>query len=97
MQGFDEDVRRFFEDGKREVEDRMREAGEAAVQYNIENGDYRNRTGHLRRSNFYRVTDDGLEVGNSADYAENVESKGYMVCSGGALLAERILNGDERN
>ena len=97
MQGFDEDVRRFFEDGKREVEDRMREAGEAAVQYNIENGDYRNRTGHLRRSNFYRVTDDVLEVGNSADYAENVESKGYMVCSGGALLAERILNGDERN
>ena len=72
----------------------MHIAGQAAVAHNIIHGDYRDRTGNLRRSNYYKVDDDGLTVGNSADYADNVESKGYMVCSEGALLAEKILNGD---
>ena len=72
----------------------MRKAGEAAVEYNKEHGDYRNRTGHLRASNYYEVDESGLTVGNSAEYAGYVEARGYMVCSEGALLAERILNGD---
>lgn len=95
MQEFDEDVSRFLQEGVQEVRDAMEEAGKAAVQYNIENGDYRNRTGHLRASNYYKVEDDGLVVGNSAEYAEHVEARGYMVCSGGALLAYKILNGNE--
>lgn len=95
MQGFDEEVSRFLQEGMQEVYDAMDAAGKAAVDYNVENGDYRNRTGHLRASNYYRVNEDGLEVGNSAEYAENVESRGYMVCSGGALLAYRMLNGNE--
>lgn len=77
-----------------EVVERMELAGRRAVEYNIENGSYRDRTGHLRSSNYYKVGEDGLVVGNSADYAEAVESRGYMVCSGGALLAEKILNGE---
>ena len=77
-----------------EVRRAMEEAGKAAVAYNIANGDYKDRTGHLRASNYYEVTEEGLEIGNSADYAEFVESKGYMVCSGGALLAEKLLNGN---
>lgn len=95
MQGFDEEVSRFLQDGMQEVYDAMDEAGRKAVEYNIENGDYRNRTGHLRASNYYKVSEDGLEIGNSAEYAGYVESKGYMVCSGGVLLAYRLLNGNE--
>ena len=94
MQGLDAEIERFLEQGRRDVMDAMRKAGEQAVAYNIENGDYRNRTGNLRRSNFYEVAEDGLVIGNSADYASDVEARGYMVCTGGALLAERLLNGD---
>ena len=95
MQGFDEEVSRFFQEGMQEVYDAMDEAGRRGVEYNVENGDYRNRTWNLRRSNYYKVEEDGLTIGNSADYADNVESRGYMVCSGGALLAHQILNGNE--
>lgn len=94
MQGFDEDVARFLEEGKREVMEAMEKAGQAAVDYNVDNGSYKNRTGHLRASNYYKVDEEGLEVGNSADYAGGVEAMGYMVCSEGALIAERMLNGN---
>lgn len=94
MQGLDAEIARFLEEGMRDVMDSMRKAGEQAVAYNVANGDYRNRTWNLRRSNFYEVAEDGLIVGNSADYAGDVEARGYMVCTGGALLAERMLNGD---
>ena len=85
------DVERFLEEGYNEVQEAMKQAGEAAVEYNRENGDYHDRTGHLRASNYYEVDEDKLIVGNSASYAEDVEAKGYMVCSGGALLAESML------
>lgn len=94
MSDFDAEVDRFFSEVEEEVKDAMEEAGKAAVEYNKENGDYHDRTGHLRESNYYEVHKDGLVVGNRADYAEDVEARGYMVCSGGALLAERMLNGD---
>lgn len=94
MPDFDAAVSAFLQEGMDEVKARMTAAGEAAVEYNKEYGDYRNRTGHLRASNYYEVNEDGLIVGNGAEYAGNVEARGYMVCSGGALLAERILNGD---
>ncbi len=94
MREFDSEVDAFIRQGMEEVAAAMTEAGEAAVSYNIENGDYRNRTGRLRASNFYAVSQEGLTVGNSAPYAADVEARGYMVCSGGALLAEMMLNGD---
>ena len=82
---FDTSVASFLQEGMEDVMEEMRRAGEAAVEYNKEHGDYRNRTD---------VDESGLTVGNSAEYAGNVEARGYMVCSEGALLAERILNGD---
>ena len=85
------DIERFIREGIDDVRKAMREAGEAAVEYNIENGDYHDRTGHLRASNYYEVEDDKLVVGNRADYADDLEARGYMVCSGGALLAESML------
>ena len=89
-----DDVDSLMEEVYREVYEAMDAAGRAAVDYNVENGDYQDRTGHLRASNYYEVQEDGLVIGNSAEYADYVESKGYMVCSGGALLAEKILNGN---
>lgn len=78
------------------IEAELRAAGESAVKYNIEHGDYKNHTGKLRRSNFYKVKKSGdipiaLTIGNRAEYASNVESKGYSVVTGGVLHAEQIL------
>ena len=87
----DLEIERFLADGYNEVQEAMRQAGEAAVEYNRENGDYQDRTGNLRASNYYDVDENELVVGNSAEYAGYVESKGFMVCSGGALLAESML------
>ena len=95
MPDFDSAVSSFLREGMDEVEARMRAAGERAVEYNKEQGNYRNRTGNLRASNYYEVGEEGLVVGNKAEYASDVEARGYMVCSEGALLAERLLNGNE--
>ena len=92
MQEIDSEIDQFMQDGMREVMERMELAGQMAVRHNIEYGDYKNRTGNLRRSNYYEVDESGLTIGNSADYAADVEARGYMVCSEGALLAEKILN-----
>lgn len=89
-----DEIDSFMETVMEEVRKRMTEAGEAAVAWNKQYGSYKDRTGNLRRSNFYEVTDDALIIGNSAEYAGYVEAKGYMVCTDGALLAEKILNGD---
>lgn len=87
----DQEIRDFLERGMAEVRSVLEDAGQQAVDYNVENGDYHNITYNLRRSNYYEVTDDGLRVGNSADYASDVEARGKMVVSGGVLLAQRIL------
>ena len=92
MQGINDEIEQFLREGVQEVMDEMDRVGRIAVQHNIEHGDYQNRTGNLRRSNFYEVDEDGLTIGNSADYASDVEARGYMVCSEGALLAEQMLN-----
>ena len=86
-----DEIREFFERGTKEVLETMSEVGQAAVDYNVENGDYRNITGNLRRSNMYEVSEEGLVVGNTAEYASDVEARGRMVVSGGVLLAERML------
>lgn len=86
-----DEIDAFFEEGTREVLDAMAEAGQAAVDYNVENGDYRNVTGNLRRSNMYEVSEEKLTVGNTAEYASHVEARGRMVVSGGALLARQLL------
>lgn len=81
-----------------EVEKAVTEAGEKAVECNIQNGDYRNITGRLRRSNYYEIEHIGniptkLVIGNRAEYASAVESRGRMVITDGALLAHKLLNG----
>lgn len=95
MQEIDNEIDQFLREGVQEVMAEMDRVGRIAVEHNIEAGDYKNRTGNLRRSNYYEVDEEGLTIGNSADYASNVEARGYMVCSEGALLAEQMLNAGE--
>lgn len=97
MSDISREIEDFLREGYAEVEAAMQAAGEAAVEYNVANGDYNNITGNLRRSNYYRIEKDGdrptkLIIGNSADYAEEVESR-RMVVTDGVLLAETMLKG----
>ena len=91
------DVDSFFEQGENEVKEVEEKVGKAAVEYAVQHGSYQNRTGTLRKSNRYSVSDEGLELKNDAkspegyNYASNVESKGYEVLSGAALFAEKRL------
>lgn len=85
------DVNKFFDRGKREVKEVMKDVGEQSVDYAKKNGSYHNRTGDLRRSNSFEVVDDGLELRNSANYASFVESKGFEVLASAALEAETKL------
>lgn len=97
MSSLSREIEEFFGKGLSEVEASMREAGEVAVDFNVKNGNYNNITFRLRRSNYFSIEKDGnvptaLVVGNSAPYASNVEARGRMVVSGGALHAESLLN-----
>lgn len=91
------DVDGFFEQGYAEVKAVEEKVGKEAVEYAVQHGSYQNRTGTLRKSNKYSVTDEGLELKNDAaspkgyNYASNVESKGYEVLTGAAIYAEKRL------
>lgn len=81
----------IFDQCKEMVKAEMVVVGEEYVQEAQQEGNYQDRTGHLRASNFYNAEDDGLELGNSADYASCVEAKGYEVSSTFILRAEAKL------
>lgn len=81
----------FMDELEREVLDVMDSVGREAVDYAKEHGSYQNRTGKLRSSNKYEVDPSGLTLINDAEYASNVEQKGYDVLSGAALYAEKRL------
>lgn len=91
------DVDTFFLQGQTEVDSKVEEIGQKAVDYAKQNGDYQDRTGTLRNSNDYEVDKEGLLLKNEAQtekgdgYASYVESKGFDVLSGAALEAERKL------
>ena len=81
------DVEAFLGEGEADMKATLDKIGQEAVDYAKEHGTYQNRTGNLRRSNKYRVDDEGLTVYNDADYASNVEQRGYDVLSGAVLYA----------
>lgn len=86
MSELENEIEKFFADAKREVKDYLEDLGQRAEEANIREGDYQNRTGNLRRSNYHEVDEDGLTLGNSAGYASEVESKGYNVIDSGVKL-----------
>ena len=69
-----------------EVRTRLDSLGQRAVDYAKANGNYHDRTGHLRQSNSYEATEDRLVVRNTASYASNVEKRGRDVLSGAKLM-----------
>lgn len=86
MSELDREIEQFFADAKREVKDYLEDLGQRAEEANVREGDYQNRTGNLRRSNYHEADEDGLTLGNSAGYASEVESKGYNVIDSGVKL-----------
>lgn len=85
------DIYEAIDGFKDEAKEKMREVGEDAVAYAIENGNYKDVTGRLRASNKYAVDDNGLKIYNDAPYASSVEARGKEVISGAALFAEKRL------
>lgn len=85
------DVNAFLQEAEDSIDDVLRKVGSEAVTYAKQHGSYQNRTGNLRRSNKYEVHQGELTLINDADYASNVEQRGYDVLSGAALFAEKRL------
>lgn len=92
------DVDDYFRKGIEEVRRTVDKVGQDADNYDVQHGDYVDRTGTLRKSNRHEVGNDGsltlindAESENGFPYASNVESKDYQVRSGGALYAEKRL------
>ena len=91
MSELENEIEKFFADGRQEVKSYFENLGQRAVDANIAEGDYQNHTYHLRRSNFYDASEDELVLGNSASYASEVESRGYNVIDSGVkLIMEEI-------
>lgn len=86
MSELDREIEHFFTEAKHEVKEYLEDLGRRAEEANIREGDYQNRTGNLRRSNYHEADEDGLILGNRADYASEVESKGYNVIDSGVKL-----------
>lgn len=73
----------FLAKGEREVVDMLKGVAEEARRLNVEEGDYRDFTGRLRRSNYGTADRNGIRVGNTAPYASEVESRGRNVIDSG--------------
>lgn len=86
------DIGSFFSEANRELEEFESRCGEQAVRYAVENGEYQDVTGNLRRSNRYEVQTDGVALVNDAEYASHVEARGRDVLSGASLELHRLLN-----
>ena len=50
-----DEIDAFFAQGEREVDEFLDRLGKTAVEFDKTNGNYRNRTGNLRRSNYSNV------------------------------------------
>lgn len=72
---------------------RLTKVGERAVEVAKETGTYHDVTGRLRRSNKFKVDDNGgLVLYNDAPYAEEVEARGEIVLTTAVLEAQKMLD-----
>lgn len=81
----------FIANGEKEVVDMLKGVAEEARRLNVEEGDYRDFTGRLRRSNYGTADRNGIRVGNTAPYASEVESRGRNVIDSGKLYIREKL------
>lgn len=90
-----DEIEAFFELSEKEVDDYLEKIGKEAVNLNKANGDYKNHTGNLRRSNYCEVREHSLKLGNKALYASKVSSKGYDVIDSGIQYIKKELEGKQ--
>ena len=86
-----DEINAFFAQGEREIDEFLDTLGKTAVELDKANGNYRNRTGNLRRSNYSNVHDHTLTIGNKAEYASDVSSRGYDVIDSGILYIKKEI------
>ena len=86
MSELSREIEKFFIEGRKEVKEHFEKLGQEAVDANMSEGDYHDVTYNLRMSNYYEASEDELILGNSADYASEVESRGYNVIDSGTKL-----------
>lgn len=80
---FDKVIDDFFAQGMEEVDNYLDRLGTEAVETNKQQGNYRDKTGNLRRSNYYKVEQHELTIGNKASYASDISNRGYDVIDSG--------------
>jgi len=85
------DIEEFLVQGTTEVDNAIRDVGASAVEQAKARGNYHDDTGTLRSSNYYEYDGESLKIGNRAEYASNVEARGYEVVSTAALWAGEEL------
>ena len=86
MSELDNEIEKFFAQGRQEVKEYFERLGQKAVEANKSDGDYQDHTHNLRNSNYYKASEEELVIGNSAKYASNVESRGYNVIDSGVKI-----------
>ena len=94
------DIDAFKKELKQVVANEEDNVGQKAVEYAVKNGNYKDRTGTLRKSNKYQVDKEELTLTLTNDalnpkgvgYASFVEAKGFDVLGNSALYAENELN-----
>lgn len=93
MSDFDKACGDFFQDVDRSVDAFLEKVGADAENINRQSGNYHDRTGNLRNSNYHRVENHELTIGNKADYASKVSSRGYDVVDSGIMYAKDKIEG----
>ncbi len=93
MFDFDKECADFFNMVDNDVDSFLEKVGAEAENINKESGNYHDRTGNLRRSNFHQVEEHELKIGNTADYASKVSSMGYDVIDSGVMYARGKIEG----
>lgn len=86
-----EEIEAFFVQGEREVDEFLDRIGNAAVELDKANGNYKNHTYNLRRSNYHKVHDHTLTLGNKAKYASDVSARGYDVIDSGIQYIKKEI------
>lgn len=85
-----EDVEDFISKGKAQVADMLEKIASEGEALNRASTGYHDVTGNLRASNWHTSSPDGIELGNSAPYASDVQRRGNVVADGITLVAARI-------
>lgn len=86
-----DDAMSFIDKIKKEVIKEEGNVGAETIRRAKKEHTFKSVSGNLENSYYYNATEDGLELGNSADYASKVEARGEKVLTDFVLDAEEQL------